>query len=150
MLAKIIEISTLVGTPMTYVLIHIWSSKAAQKRGEEPSGDNAFVMDLVQTEQRMVEDNQGRYKRTDGVFVHPDRATGDEEWEQETFRIDVPEEIKGAIEAYLASRLKKVGTEDEYPAFHARPAMVRSQDDPRGILAMSDVRAMVETEVTVR
>ncbi len=150
MLAKIMEISTLVGTPMTYVLIHIWPSLAAQKRSEEPSGDNAFVMDLVQTEQRMVQDSRGRYKRLDGVFVHPDRATGDEEWEQETFKLNVPEEIKRNIEDYLARRIERTGTKDSYPDFHARPALVRSKDDPRGILGMSDVQVLVGSEVTVK
>lgn len=147
MFTKIVEISTLAGTPMTYVLIHLWPTMAAHKRGDKPSGDNAFVMDLIQTDQRMVEDGKGRFKRMDGVFVHPDRATGDEEWELESFNLDVPTEITNNILSYLKRRQKKSGTKDEYPAFHARPAFVRSKDDPRGILAMSDVQALVGKEV---
>lgn len=148
MYTKIMKIGTLVGTPMTYVLIHMWVDKSAHDEGKEPSGDNAFVMDLIQTDLRMVEDGKGRYKRADGEFVHPDRATGDEEWEQETFNLDVPQEIKDNISAYLQRRKKKEGTKDEYPGFHARPALLYSRDDPRGILAMSDVQALVGEEVT--
>ena len=147
MFTKIVEIGTLVGTPMTYVLIHIWPTKSAHDGGKEPSGDNVFVMDLIQTDQRMVKDSKGRLKRTDGVFVHPDRATGDEEWEQEIFNLDVPQEIKANIGAYLLRRQKRVGTKDAYPPFHARPALLCSQDDPRGILAMSDVKALVGKEI---
>ena len=45
--AKIIEISHLTDTPMTYVLIHIWGSKADYTKNlEEPTGDNQFIMDL--------------------------------------------------------------------------------------------------------
>lgn len=147
MYTKIVKIGTLVGTPMTYVLIHMWSTKSDHDEGKEPSGDNAFVMDLELTEERMVEDGAGRYKRTDGEFVHPDRATGDEEWEQETFKLDVPQEIKDNISAYLQRRKKKSGTKDKYPDFHARPALLHNQDDPRGILAMSDVQALVGEEI---
>ncbi len=46
MFAKIVEIGHLVDTPMTYVLIHIWSSKTACTRGDKPTGDNQFIMDL--------------------------------------------------------------------------------------------------------
>lgn len=47
MLGKVVEVSTVIDTPLTYVLVHIWSSRASFKRGDKPAGDNAFVMDLV-------------------------------------------------------------------------------------------------------
>ena len=45
MYTRIVEISTLAGTPYTYVLIHIWEGKSSVGN-KEPTGDNAFVMDL--------------------------------------------------------------------------------------------------------
>ncbi|KKN47228.1 hypothetical protein LCGC14_0665170, partial [marine sediment metagenome] len=50
MLAKVVEVSTVIDTPLTYVLIHIWPSKASYGRGDNPAGDNAFIMDLVADE----------------------------------------------------------------------------------------------------
>lgn len=144
---KIVEISTLADSPYTYVLIHIWGSKADNK-SKEPIGDNAFVMDLLKTDLRYIKDSQGRLKTSDGDWVHPDRATGNEEYEQEEFNIDVPQEILTNIKAYLARRKKLEGTKDAYPSFHARPALTRNTEDPRGILSMSDVMGMVGMEIT--
>ncbi len=50
MLGKIVEVGTVIDTPLTYVLVHIWSSKASHNRGDKPAGDNAFIMDLVADE----------------------------------------------------------------------------------------------------
>ena len=50
MLAKIVEVSTVTDTSLTHMLIHIWSSKASYDRDDKPSGDNAFVMDIVASE----------------------------------------------------------------------------------------------------
>lgn len=148
MYTKIVEISTLAGTPYTYVLIHIWLHRASYQAKEEPIGDNAFVMDLLRTDLRYVKDSQGRLKTLDGDFIHPDRATGSEEYEREEFNIDVPQEILTNIRSYLARRKKLEGTENAYPTFHARPALTRSEDNPRGILSMSDVVDLVGMEVT--
>ena len=82
MYAEIKEVSTVEGTPLTYVLIHIWNSKSAHDTGKDPIGDNDFRMQLYPTGERIVTGAQGRLKRLDGVFVHPDAATGDEEWER--------------------------------------------------------------------
>ena len=83
----------------------------------------------------------------EGEWVHPDRATGNENYELDMFNIDVPQEILTNIKAYLSRRKKLEGTKDAYPDFHARPALTRSEDDPRGILAMSDVMGMVGMEI---
>lgn len=144
---KIVEISTLAGSPYTYVLIHIWLSRSSYQAEEEPVGDNAFVMDLLKTDTRLIKDTKGRLKTLSGEWVHPDRATGDENYELEEFQIDIPQEILTNIRAYLARRKKLEGTKNAYPAFHARPALVRNEEDPRGILAMSDVMGMVGMEI---
>ena len=151
MFAKIMEISTLAGTPMTYVLVHIWPSKAAQvKDPEKPTGDNQFIMDLVLTDTRPVLDGQGRHKTLDGSFIHPDRVKGGEDWEVETFKVAVAAEIQANIEEYLGKRKSLSKTKNPYPDFHARPALVRDSNDPHGILALSDVQGMVGKVVTVK
>ncbi len=150
MYAKIVEISTLEGTPLTYVLLHIWSTKAAFKRGDPPDGDNDFLMDIHPTGERRIEDAQGRFKRIDGVFVHPDRAVGDEQWEMETFNTDIETQIKGNIETYLSRRIALQRARSPLPKFHADRAAKRSQDDPRGILVKSEVQALVGKEVAVK
>ncbi len=149
MYAKIQEISTLSGTPMTYVLIHIWPTKKASAT-ELPSGDNAFVMDLFKTSERVVKDAQGRHKTHEGQFIHPDRAKGSELWEMETYNIDVAAEVMANIEEYLERRKELEGNKDSFPSFHARPALVRTQDNPRGILSMSDVMGLVGKGVSVK
>lgn len=151
MFAKIMEISTLAGTPMTYVLIHIWASEASHtKDPEKPTGDNQFIMDLVLTDTRPVLDGQGRHKTLDGRFIHPDRADGSEDWEVETFKVEVAAEIRAHIEEYLGKRKSLSKTKNPYPDFHARPALVRDNQDPRGILALSDVQGMIGRVATVK
>ncbi len=146
----IVEISTLSGTPYTYVLLHLWPNKKSYEAGDEPSGDNQFVMDLYKTREQRITDSQGRHKTLEGKFVHPDRAKGDEDWELSISHVDVAAEIKANVRAYMVRRLELDGTEDEYPAFHAQPFVVRTQDDPRGILARSDVQNLVTKVVTVK
>lgn len=150
MYARIQEISTLSGTSMTYVLIHIWPTKTACEKGEKPAGDNQFVMDLFTTDQRVVQDENGRYKRQDGIFTDPSNAKPGDLWELETYNVDVPSEIKANIEDYLTRRKKLEGTEEAFPNFHARPALTRCKDDPRGILSQSDVMALVGGRVIVK
>ena len=145
MYAKIKEISTVEGTPLTYVLIHIWANKALHDQGKASIGDNDFLMELYPTGQRVVQDAQGRYKRIDGVFVHPDAAIGDEEWERETFNIDLPVQIRENIVAYLGRRDRVKRTKGAFPRAHANPTTRRSQDDPRGILGRSEVQDLVGT-----
>jgi hypothetical protein len=149
-LAIVKEISTLSGTPMTFVLVHIWASKDAYAQGDDPSGDNQFVLDLYKKQEVRVKDSQGRHKTVEGNFVHPDRAIGSEVWEMDTIRVDVPAEILGCIEEYMVDRKRASKTKNPYPAFHARPALVRTKDDPRGILAMSDVMNLVGKAVETR
>lgn len=150
MLAIVKEISTLSGTPLTYVLIHIWSGKKVYDDGDEPSGDNQFVMDLYKTLDVKVKDTQGRYKTTEGKFVHPDRATGDEVWEMDTYHIEVADEIMENIREYLEVRKEASKTKNPYPAFHAQPAMVRTRDNPRGIITMTSIQNLVGKAVTIK
>lgn len=144
---RIVEISTMAGTPYTYVLIHMWLSRESYRAEEEPIGDNAFVMDLLTSDTRHIIDSKGRFKTHSGEWVHPDRATGNEDYELEEFQVDVPLEILTNIKAYLSRRKRLEGTKNAYPDFHARPALTRCKDDPRGILSMSDVMSMVDMEI---
>lgn len=150
MFARIEEISTLSGTSMTYVLIHIWDTKKACMDKDKPVGDNQFVMDLYKTSERVVKDSRGRYKTQDGRFISPENAKKGEIWEMEHYQVNVAQEIRTNIEEYLDERKALEGTKDSYLAFHAKPAMVRTQDNPRGILSMSDVMGLVGEGVLVR
>lgn len=150
MLAVVKEISTVSGTPLTYVLIHIWISKKDYDQGDEPSGDNQFIMDLHKTQERRVRDSQGRHRTLEGKYVHPSRVTGDEDWEMDTYHIDVSTEIMANVCAYLDRRKKAERTKNPYPAFHAQPAVVRTRDNPRSILTMTGVQNLVGKVVTVK
>lgn len=149
MLAIVKEVSTLSGTPLTYVLVHIWTSKKEFVQGDEPSGDNQFIMDLCKTQERRVKDGQGRYKTVEGKFVHPDRAKGGEIWEMDTYHVEVADEIMINIGDYLERRKKAAKTKSPYPAFHAQPAMVRTRDNPRGILTMTSVQNLTSRGIEV-
>lgn len=148
LLGKIVEISTLSGTPYTYVLLHLWPNRKSYDAGDEPSGDNQFIMDLYKTREQRITDSQGRHKTLEGKFVHPDRATGNEDWETAISHVDIAAKIEANVRAYMAERVKLAKTKDAYPVFHAQPAMVRTRDDPRGILARSDVQNLVTKVVT--
>ncbi len=150
MLAIVKEISTLSGTPMTYVLIHIWPSKKEYGRGDEPLGDNQFIMDLFKSWEVRVKDSQGRHKTVEGKFVHPDRATGNEVWEKDIHHIEVADEVMKNVREYLEARKKASKTKNPYPVFDAQPAMVRTRDNPRGILTMTSVQNLVGKAITIK
>lgn len=134
---EIVEISTETRTEHTYVLVHFWASRADAIRNEPPILVNDFLMQLRSTAERVVTDEQGRYKRTDGVFVAPEDVTGKEEWIRETVKQDVPAKIIENIERYIA-RAETRGDRGN----HLDHRNIRDMRDPHHILERVDVRAL--------
>ena len=136
------EVSTVEGTPLIYVLVHVYVSKGSFESGKDPIGDNDFLMDLYPTGQRIVQNTQGWYKRLDGTFINPVLIVGDEEWERETFNNDLASQIQENIGDYLGRREKVKNRKDKFPKHHSSHIKT-SKDDPRGVLVQSDVKALV-------
>ena len=143
------EISTVEGTPLIYVLIHIYTSEGSYNTGKDPIGDNDFLMDLYPTGERIVQNSQGWYKRLDGTFINPVLIVGDEEWERETFNNDLATQIQDNVGNYLGRRDKVKNRKGKFPSNHSSHIKT-SQDDPRGILVKSEVQDLVGIGVEQR
>lgn len=140
MLYKIVELSTVEGSDLTYALVHFWRTKADHDAGKPWARRESFGMQLTPIGVSIVINAKGWPKRkSDGVFINPMTIEpGKEpEWEREPYNRDLLTEIKANIEAYwLRAEVK------DYPADHADPRIQRDDSDPHGVLARTDVRAL--------
>lgn len=137
MFYRIIEISTDQASGHTYLLVHFWPSRAAERRGASPSRKNDFLMQLRPMAERIVTDAQGRLKRADGTFIAPAAAQPTDVFERETVTVDVPARMRENIEAYW--QRAEAG---DYPKNHTTRTLRRDQSDLRGILVRPDVQAL--------
>lgn len=147
MYGEIKEVSTVEGTSLTYVLVDFWLTQASHDRGDDPVGDNDFMMELVTTTTRIVTDAQGKLRRADGVFVAREDVVGGEDWTMETVSLDLAKLIRANIQDYLSRR---VANPTAFPAWHATPTIQRDQTDPRGVLAKAEVKTLAGTVVPER
>ncbi|UCE90798.1 MAG: hypothetical protein JSV90_05020 [Methanobacteriota archaeon] len=150
--AEIKEIATVEGTPLTYVYIEIWRTKADHDAGAPPVGNNDFHMQLQAEGERVHKNAAGQVvDLASGSTYPPDRVPEGVELVKETFQVDVPQVIKENIEAYLTRRIRRDRTRRPLPEKHAnREGTNRSQDDPAGVLHRGDVQALVGVGVEVR
>ena len=158
MLYRIDEISSEVSTGATYVLVSFWLSQGAIDRREPPYLTNDFLMQLAPAGVRTVTNNDGWPKRlSDGVFIDPATLVLDDKtkWEREVFTVDLPAQIRGNIDAYIANATANEWagdhTGDAAKPFYVRgklvrqgptPAFVRDDVDRAGVLARADVQAL--------
>lgn len=86
-----------------YVLAGFWKTRQDWLDEKPVFLVNDFVVQVRRLGQRIVMDQDGNYKRLDGVFVAPENATEDDEkigWERETFEVDVPARVRECLSRY--------------------------------------------------
>lgn len=125
MVYAIEEISEVSGGRIA-VIVGIWNNQAERTRGAHPFKIESFVMALPPrgTEWRVVLDQAGQMKRSDGVFVDPESVTDEDEaigWEREAFVRDYRQQIEDTVEAHLQRVIDPetpVPTPGKRPQFH--------------------------------
>ncbi|KKL79664.1 hypothetical protein LCGC14_2012570 [marine sediment metagenome] len=167
MIYKIVEISTVLDTSLTYVLVEFWLTLESIRKGDPPLLTNDFLMQLQATSTRIITNGDGWLKTVEGIFIDPNTLDPDgpqPEWELETVPRDVPAEIKGNIEDYehraSTSQLTGNHTADASKPLYKEgqivtqrvdtPLVKRDQSDPKDILAKTGVQDLIGAEIEVR
>ncbi len=164
MIYKISEISTVKDSSLTYVLVDFWANRQSLRGGDPPVLTNDFLMQLQTTSIRIITNEEGWLKATDGTFIDPATLTPDDpqpEWERETVPRDVAAEIKDNISGYWQRAVESQLTGDHtanptnpfykkgkiVPQKGSTPPVKRDQSDPKGILAKQDIQDLIGIEI---
>ena len=135
---EITDIQTVTASGATYVLVDFWRTRGASQRGDPPHITEEFIMSLRTTYEPVVTDDRGFSLRESGVYASPNAPPDESDPPvTETVPADVVGEMEGNIERFISSAKAK-GIPD---VDMSDPNLGKSNADPRGILARSDVQA---------
>ena len=136
---KITEIKTATVSGATYIKVNIWRTRAAEARGDPPNFVSEQLMNLKPVRQRAVLNDDGYSLRESGVYASPNAPSnaGDPVVKEDT-TIDVVAEMEGYVKDFIRTAVRINMPDDigDNPS-----SIVRSDDDPRGLLALSDMQA---------
>ncbi|MGE3314016.1 MAG: hypothetical protein AB7O26_02790 [Planctomycetaceae bacterium] len=137
MIYEIEDISTDKASGHTYVLVRFWTDEAARTRGDAPILVNDFLMQLRPTGERVVTDEQGRWKRKDGSYIDWNSPQAPEfidkaDLETEPFERDILQEMAAGIERYIVRAEAEQFRGDHTHRDGSPPMEVAGQVVPQG------------------